>query len=225
MRTSSKFFSRFFSFALTFSLVFSPLVQTLKLNIQAAAPPTPDPVFTVLAAGARASVLNPTDGYNTTDNNGSEWYYNVNASMGFAPEGSTVQLTTADTSDLNDPLRISWHTNGTGNLQPGWRAGTNTDLGSDWNRYIYQSDNIPVYYPYGPQTNVSPSSLDGWSLCYEGTYGQSISLVSLWSQCTGNYLLYAAKSEVAHNLIDVKVSGTSVLDSPGGYQLETSKNY
>lgn len=51
----------------------------------------------------------------------------------------------------------------------------------------------PSYYPSGPQTNVSISTVTngGWTLCWSGDYGGSENLSVLTSQCDQEYLLLA----------------------------------
>lgn len=72
----------------------------------------------LLAAGERSAVFSVT-GLNVTNlNNGTYWYFN-DSSLGFAPN-ATINQTTADTTDTNDPLRFSLHTSNIG----GWRIGT-----------------------------------------------------------------------------------------------------
>ncbi|MEI7579196.1 MAG: GLUG motif-containing protein [bacterium] len=195
-------------------------------KVAAASPPAPSVVFTVLAAGERSAVLSPTTSQNTTNNNGSEWYYVIPGSMGFAKGGDTVSLSSADVEDTNGAYRLSWHLNGT-NMYAGYRAGTNKGLnyGSDWTRYIYQADTLPDYYPSGPQTSVSISSLTGWTQCYSGAYNTTVAIADLWSVCTGNYLLYAGAPAVAENKIDIKRGGTSILTAPGGTEISNPHLY
>lgn len=195
-----------------------------KQNVDAAPPPVSELTYTVLAAGQRSSILTATSGDTTTNHNGSEWYYKtVEGSMGFAKGGDTVTLSRADVETENGEYRLSWHLI-SGNMDGGFRAGTNTYLNDsyDWHRYIFESDNEPAYYPYGPQTNVATSSLEGWTLCYEGAYGDTVSLSTLWTNCDKAYLLFAG-APIVNNKIDVLKGGSSILNTPGGYQL-TNKN-
>jgi len=50
--------------------------------------------------------------------NGTYWYYTPNHSIGFAPT-ATINQTSADTYDVSNPFRLSWHV---GNFA-GWRLG------------------------------------------------------------------------------------------------------
>ena len=53
----------------------------------------------------------------------------------------------------------------------------------------------PGYYPEAPQTNVAVSSVSagGWTRCYTDGYGSVLpTLDVIRSQCTGDYILYAA---------------------------------
>jgi len=205
-----------------FTLLFNQLAFFLPVKTEAALPPKSGFNFAVLAAGERSSVLAVTGHNVTTNQNGTEWYYNPDASMGFAPNGATINQSTADLDGWYDPLRLSWHLNG-GLMHGGYRAGATLGLNqsTDWSRYIYQSDNLPAYYPFGPQADVPSTSLEGWSLCYTGTYNLTESLSSLWSSCTGNYLLLAgANHNYAPDKVDVTYAGSSVLIAPGGIQLE-----
>lgn len=191
----------------------SVVLSAYPASVFAAVPPEPELVFKLLAAGERSSVL-ATTAYNvTTPHNGSEWYYN-DYSIGFANLGSTINQTTADTYAQNDPLRLSWHTSAT-DLNTGWRVGDVVDAYSGYTRYVYEASTLPTYYPSGPQTNVNPSALTGWTLCYSGSYTDTIALSTLWSDCDGSYLLYAGAAAPL-NKIDVTKNDTSVLDNIGG---------
>lgn len=50
-----------------------------------------------------------------------------------------------------------------------------------------------TYYPEGPQENVSKQTLidGGWTLCWEDYYWSDIYLEQLFSQCQGDYLIFA----------------------------------
>ncbi len=49
------------------------------------------------------------------------------------------------------------------------------------------------YYPSGPQENVPRSTVanGGWSVCYDGDYGDSVSLPVILAACSGPYLMMA----------------------------------
>jgi hypothetical protein len=210
-----------------FTLLFNQLAFFLPVKTEAALPSHSGFSFTVLAAGERSSVLAVTGLNVTTNQNGTEWYYNPDQSMGFAPNGATINQSSADLGGWSDPLRLSWHLSG-GSMHGGYRAGATLGLNSstDWSRYIYQSDNLPAYYPSGPQADVPSTSLAGWSLCYSGTYNLVVSLSSLWTSCTGNYLLLAgANHNYSPDKVDVTYAGSSILSTPGGTQLETPLIY
>lgn len=192
----------------------SMVLSAYPMRAIAAAPPAPEVVFKLLAAGERSSVLAVTPYDTTTTHNGTEWYYN-NYSIGFANLGSTINQNSADINDFSDPLRMSWHTDST-SLNSGWRLGDITGISSDeYARYIFEADTLPTYYPSGPQTNVNPSALTGWTLCYSGTYADSVPLSTIWTNCDGSYLLYAGAA-APFNKIDVTRNGTSVLNNIGG---------
>lgn len=204
-------------------MVFGPLTSTFRNDTKAEEPPTPEVSYIVLAAGERASVFNPTTFNNTTNHNGTEWYYRTDASIGFASSGSVVQLNTADVYDQEDPLRLSWHTSG-GNLNDGWRAGATTGMYSG-TRYIYEAATLPSYYPEGPQSFVNDPDLTGWSLCFTNDYGDyGIALSSILSACDETYIMYAA-SDVIENKVDVEFDGSSILDTPGGTQESLPRIY
>jgi hypothetical protein len=50
-----------------------------------------------------------------------------------------------------------------------------------------------TYYPEGPQQNISKQTLidGGWTLCWEDYYNSRNSLNDIFSQCNGDYLIYA----------------------------------
>lgn len=178
----------------------------------------------LLAAGEHASVTTATTGNNTTSNNGTEWYFSNNNSMGFAPGGATVDLDSADVSSDNpavDAYRLSWHLGSGFILDDGWRVGTDTWVGGDAARYIYQANTLPSYYPSGPQAGISPATVTGggWTLCYSGTYDESgVDMQDLFANtCTGNYLMYAGTT-TPQNLLDVTRNNQSILGGPGNGQ-------
>jgi hypothetical protein len=203
-------------------LLVSPLTPISPfLSKASTATPAREPItYTVLAGGERTAVLAETLQNETTNNNGTEWYYKNQRSMGFAPGGATISQNSADVmdseaGDATSTQRLSWHT-GDGTLESGWRAGANTGLSYNWSRYIYQADTLPSYYPSGPQTNVPEGDLAGWSLCYQGSYGDSsVSLAGIFSRCSGNYLMYAASVNTQQKM-DVKLNGVSLLNEVGG---------
>jgi hypothetical protein len=193
----------------------SMLVPTISVS---AAPPPLENDGYLLAAGDRTSVISQTSGNSTTNNNGTEWYLSPNISMGFAPGGASVELNSADTTEdpSTDALRLSWHMNGT-EIRDGWRIGEETGVGSEGMRFIYQANSTPSYYPSGPQSGVDPTTVTngGWSLCYSGSYVDSVDTTDLFANtCTGDYLMYAATLAPA-NYFDITVDGASVLQELG----------
>jgi hypothetical protein len=147
--------------------------------------------WALLAAGSRSAVLGTETGSNVTSlNNGTYFYNNPSASIGFSPT-STISQNSADTADSSlvsvncstsatGNTRLSWHRSGgtNGTINGGWRYGCNTGLNADNTavRAIYQSNNLPSYYPSGPQSNIIESALiDGcWESCYLAGYGPSV---------------------------------------------------
>lgn len=94
--------------------------------------------FEVLAAAATADVTFGTGEGNVTHSaNGVEWYFDPNYSWGFAGAGDTVSRNSCDTNGLDENDRLCWHTGG-GEMNGGWRAGTNTWLNGDysWEKVI-----------------------------------------------------------------------------------------
>ncbi|MFB6375958.1 MAG: hypothetical protein ABEN55_23215, partial [Bradymonadaceae bacterium] len=80
-------------------------------------------------------------GDSTHQANGVEWYFSPDYSWGFAPKGESVDRNSCDVNQRGDDKRLCWHT-GSGDLQGGWRCGSNTSLNtsSDWVRLIYHAD-------------------------------------------------------------------------------------
>lgn len=65
----------------------------------------------------------------------------------------------------------------------------------------------PPYYPSSPQANVDESQLTGWEMCWSSLYNSSAdTLVSIQSQCSGEYLLLAG-GPVGSTVFDVVAAG------------------
>ena len=149
----------------------------------------------VLAAGERSTVEAETAINEPTLHNGSYWYYTPFWSRGFSPD-STISQNSCDIDNLNGAYRLCWHIQSGSWTSNGYRAGD--DEIRDGNdpgilfRAIYAAETPPSYYPSGPQINVLKSDLTsgGWTRCYYGDYGVSITNEEVAS-CTGNYVLYA----------------------------------
>ncbi|MFH1600369.1 MAG: hypothetical protein ABIH12_08885, partial [Pseudomonadota bacterium] len=110
-------------------------------NIMYACRPVGAPNFTVLAQAPRTAVFTDTGfGNVTTSANGSEWYFNASYSLGFAPGGQPVTRTSCDTTNTGSGDRMCVHTGG-GNINGGWRCGSNTSLNGNagWERVILQA--------------------------------------------------------------------------------------
>ena len=121
-------------------------------SILYAAGATNSDTYMLLAAGESSVVFSQT-GYNeTVENNGTYWYLNPTQSMGFAPTASIYQ-SSADTSEMSDPLRMSWHLGTWCNPEPsicgGWRVGATLGLNSstDYERAIWHSGGAVVAEP------------------------------------------------------------------------------
>jgi hypothetical protein len=147
----------------------------------------------VLAAGERSVVEAETVRNEPVGHNGSYWYNTPETSRGFSLD-QTVNQNGCDTEDSNANYRLCWHIGSGYWISNGYRAG---DEDIDGNitgnivRAIYTSD-APTYYPSGPQINVLKSDLTagGWTRCYYGDYGDSVTNAEVAS-CTGAYVLYA----------------------------------
>lgn len=94
--------------------------------------------WTLLAQGARASVFRDTgNGNATTRDNGVEWYFSNNWSLGFAPEGNGVSRNSCDTQGGNGHLRMCWHSSGD-RITSGYRCGNSFLNGNNgWERRIW----------------------------------------------------------------------------------------
>lgn len=126
-----------------------------------AARPVGSDTFTLLAAAPALDALRHTQHNTTISSKGAEWYYNA-YSMGFAGPGDTIVQGTADISDTNASLRLSWHTGLTPEpfvwaqdpglppvyIMSGWRAGATTGLNASvqWERLILTAT-VPVPEP------------------------------------------------------------------------------
>ncbi len=63
----------------------------------------------------------------------------------------------------------------------------------------------PTYYPYGPQTNVPETDLLGWRRCWSNSYvdtpyDYTANITSIFTECSGDYLLYGCRSDGSTNL-------------------------
>ena len=110
-------------------------------NIMLACRPVGDANFTVLAAAPRADVFFDTGSSNTPhDANGVGWYFSDSYSFGFAAQGEPLSRSSCDTAGTLPDQRMCVHTSG-GQINTGWRCGSNTGLNFDaaWERLILQS--------------------------------------------------------------------------------------
>jgi hypothetical protein len=113
--------------------------------------------FTLLAAALRSDVLTDTgeNEIDTTNSNGSEWYFsNSWGSMGFANGSDSVEKDDCDTANINGDLRLCWHL-GEDTIRVGYRCGNDTedpgDLNEnpDWERVILVSAAaVPTVSPW-----------------------------------------------------------------------------
>lgn len=104
--------------------------------------------FTLAAYAPRADVLFDTGTDITTTHaaNGSEWYYSLDKSWGFAPKGEAVNKNSCDYGGIKPDLRMCIHTSG-GAMLAGWRCGNDSDGdslntsspgSSTWERVVLQ---------------------------------------------------------------------------------------
>ena len=58
---------------------------------------------------------------------------------------------------------------------------------------------VPSYYPTGPQTNVTTTSVTagGWELCWSGPYNGFATFSSILAACDGEYVMYTGWSGVS----------------------------
>ncbi len=101
-----------------------------------------------VAAHAPAADVTFDTGFENTPHvaNGVGWYFNNEASWGFAPEGAPIERNSCDTvsSDIGSQQfgdghqRLCFHTGG-GALQPGWRCGNDTFLGDGFERLVFSA--------------------------------------------------------------------------------------
>jgi hypothetical protein len=110
--------------------------------------PTGSQTLQLVAMAAKVDITFDTGTGNVTHNaNGVEWYYNNSSSWGFAPGGDPVSRTSCDTqassinaAGVDGDKRLCWHTGG-GNINGGWRCGTNDLLNASgaYERLIFQA--------------------------------------------------------------------------------------
>jgi len=97
--------------------------------------------WALLAMGRREMVFRDTGPRNDlTRENGVDWYFSQQASIGFVPVGTGVERNTCDTLQIQAELRLCWHSNG-GQISSGYRCGANSLNGDrGWERGIFTND-------------------------------------------------------------------------------------
>jgi opacity protein-like surface antigen len=135
----------------------SQLFGNAQTYVMIGAIQTNSSTISLLAATTLADLETYTPRNTSHLSNGSEWYYNA-YSIGFAESGATIYQNEADVSDLNDPLRLSWHATNNGSfnaslspteLYGGFRAGAAYDLNgsTDWERVVFTTNSISSAVP------------------------------------------------------------------------------
>lgn len=157
-------------------------------SILYAAGATNSDTYMLLAAGESSVVFSQT-GYNETlENNGTYWYLNPTQSMGFAPTASIYQ-SSADTSEMSDPLRMSWHLGTWCNPEPsicgGWRVGATLGLNgsTDYERAIWHSGGAVVAQPA-----VSQEDYDALQAQYDALSASHIVLQAEYDALYSDYV-------------------------------------
>ena len=114
------------------------------------------------AFGRREEVLSRTARNDPHEHNGVWWYLTEGQSFGFAPTSSVGKRGwLVDTSNEDDPARLSWGLHGLG----GYRAGREMGIGS-WTKCLYYTSRVaepsgpPNGAPHGSSVATGPS-LDG----------------------------------------------------------------
>lgn len=190
-------------------------------SIVYAAGVTGSDTYMLIAAGPRSTVFAQT-GYNETiEANGTYWYLNPNQSMGFAPTG-TIQQSSADTSNLSDPLRMSWHTGwcGAGQICGGWRVGTTNGLNNNngYTRAIWhsgaaiaQQEEEPVMQPAVSQEEYDnlQAQYDALSASYAVLQADYSSAVASLNSITDEYSAYISYAEAEFNSYELAISSQS----------------
>lgn len=108
----------------------------------------------VLAAVLWSDFMTHTAQNETNAFNGAEWYNNA-GSFGFAGLGDAIQQGSADTSNVNANLRLSWHGQQGGyntianSMIYGWRAGefTNLNDSTEWDKVVFTTNIAEVPEP------------------------------------------------------------------------------
>ena len=168
-----------------------------------AAGATNSDTYMLLAAGESSVVFSQT-GYNeTVENNGTYWYLNPTQSMGFAPTASIYQ-SSADTSNMSDPLRMSWHLGTWCNPEPsicgGWRVGATVGLNSstDYERAIWHSGGAIVAQPAVSQEDYDAlqAQYDQLSSLYATLLDDYKALGETAESINASYQEYVSWSEV-----------------------------
>lgn len=230
---------------MNFARISATAAGAIALAVATIAPATaatiPSGALALLAAGERDSILTQTTDNATTSHNGSEWYYSLDNSVGFAAAGETVQLNSADVAGGAQAWsRLSWHLHSEASVVfvgDGYRLGEITDLNFDeledfdteaeylaqpsltTGRYIFTADTLPAYYPSGPQENVDLADLEGWTLCWSNLYGDddvSTSAVDdVWAACDGEYLMLAGGDATIGEFAEINGTAGAELGDTG----------
>jgi hypothetical protein len=100
------------------------------------------PTLTTFAHAPRENVLFDVGSQQNSSKsaNGAAWYFSDSFSWGYAPAGQGVDRQNCDIASQGNGDRLCWHTS-LGNINPGFRCGSNTFLtDATYERIIYQAN-------------------------------------------------------------------------------------
>ncbi|CAN2235785.1 Fibronectin type III [Candidatus Planktophila vernalis] len=184
-------------------------------NAHATTPAEPN-TWTLLAAGERTAVFSTASDYlvSTGSNlsNGTYWYFGgyakgfapsdtldikVNQYSGYRDAKDLATCTSANKGDQRLSVEVNPSASGGARLWATIRVGClDTYNTSSTVVAFYQANNLPSYYPSGPQSNVSNTLTgNGWTICSIYNFTSDQPLVSnITNACSQRYILMAANA-------------------------------
>ena len=184
-------------------------------NAHATTPAEPN-TWTLLAAGERTAVFSTASDYlvSTGSNlsNGTYWYFGgyakgfapsdtldikVNQYSGYRDAKDLATCTSANKGDQRLSVEVNPGASGGARLWATIRVGClDTYNTSSTVVAFYQANDLPSYYPSGPQSNVSNTLTgNGWTICSIYDFKSSQPLVSnITNACSQRYILMAANA-------------------------------